>query len=136
MAFLSFLEISLDTANRFYAWGWKASLLGAAITLAGVTLLMWGTRVRDHDFETQIGQLALAAAKANERAAILELEAAKLRFQLDQEIQKHAPRRLSEEQKEALVAALRGKLREVLFVVQRDLETQAFALQLQSAFQE
>lgn len=79
MNFLSFLDIPLATANKFYSWGWKASLIGAAITLIGVILLMWGTRVRDHDFEANISQLNTDAAKANERAAQLENDAAKAR---------------------------------------------------------
>lgn len=75
----SFLDIQLETANKFYSWGWKASLLGAVITLIGVSLLMWGTRVRDHDFEANMSQLNTDAAKANERAAQLENGAAKAR---------------------------------------------------------
>lgn len=79
MNLLSFLDIPLETANKFYSWGWKASLVGAAITLIGVSLLMWGTRARDHDFETNMTQLNTDAAKANERAAQLENDAAKAR---------------------------------------------------------
>jgi hypothetical protein len=77
MNLLSFLDISLETANNFYSWGWKASLLGATVTLIGVSLLMWGTRVRDHDFEANISQLNSDASKAHERAAQLENDAAK-----------------------------------------------------------
>jgi len=76
---LSFFDISLDTANKFYSLGWKASLVGAFVTLIGVSLLMWGTRVRDHDFDSNISRLNTDAARANERAAQLEKDAAKAR---------------------------------------------------------
>jgi uncharacterized protein (DUF486 family) len=36
-------DVSLETANKFYTFGWAASLSGAAITFAGVIFLMWGT---------------------------------------------------------------------------------------------
>ena len=77
MNLLSLFDISLETANKFYSWGWKASVTGAVITAIGVGLLMWGTRVRDHDFESNMSQLNTDAAKANERAAQLESDAAK-----------------------------------------------------------
>ena len=79
MSLLTFLDISLETANKIYSLGWKLSFSGATITLIGVSLLMWGTRIRDHDFEANIGQLNIDAAKANERAAQLENDAAKSR---------------------------------------------------------
>lgn len=75
----SFLDISLETANKFYSWGWKASLIGAAITLVGVSFLMWGTKVRDHDFASKMAQLNLDAAKAKENVAILTKDAESLR---------------------------------------------------------
>lgn len=75
----SFFHISLETANRFYSLGWKASLFGSFVTLIGVSLLMWGTRVRDHDFESNISRLHTDAAQANERAAQLENDAANAR---------------------------------------------------------
>lgn len=85
-------QISLETANRFYAWGWRASLIGAAITAIGVLFLFWGTRVRDQDFETQMGTLNREAGNARERAARLEAVI--------------APRRLSKEQVASLTRLL------------------------------
>lgn len=75
-----FSQISLSTANLLYTWGWRLSLFGAAITLIGVTSLMIGTKVRDHDFESQMAYLNKSAAEANERTATLikEAEEAKL----------------------------------------------------------
>ena len=77
-----------------------------------------------------------AAGDANERAAVLEQKAAALRWQLEQEIQRRAPRILSDEQKVILVSELRGRIPKVTFVVQRDLESEGFALQLEVIFQE
>ena len=48
---MPFFEITLETANKFYEWGWRASIAGAVITAVGVILLMYGTRVRDRDTE-------------------------------------------------------------------------------------
>jgi hypothetical protein len=74
--FLSLLDISLPTANKFYPFGWAASFIGAAITLVGVIFLMWGTRVRDRDFEENIAVLHERASTSEERAAELEKQTA------------------------------------------------------------
>lgn len=76
------------------------------------------------------------AAKANARTAELQRDAERLRLELDREIQKRAPRILTDEQKAILVAELRGKVPDINVVVQRDLEAQSFALKLEIAFQE
>lgn len=114
MSLLSFLDIDLETANKFYSWGWKASLVGALITLFGVTLLMWGTRVRDHDFESHITNLNSESTNSRERTAILEKGNIELQTKLEQERTarltleaKLAPRRLSESDKKLLIAALK-----------------------------
>ena len=78
--------------------------------------------------EDEIAQLHVEAANANERAARLEKEAALLRLQLDQEVQKRAPRFLTDEQKAAMLDELRGKIQEIMIVVQNDPEAQAFAM--------
>ena len=79
---MNFFDISLVTANKFYLFAWIASIVGAAVTLIGVLFLMWGTRVRDHDSESQVAELYLAAAKSNERAAEAELKLEQLRKQI------------------------------------------------------
>jgi len=76
---LAIFDVSLDTANGLYAWGWRLSLGGAVVTAVGIGVLMWGTRVRDHDFEKQVADLHGAAARAEERAGNLESEAAATR---------------------------------------------------------
>ncbi len=104
--FLSLLDISLPTANRFYTWGWYASLAGAAITLIGVLMLMWGTRVRDRDFEGNIAHLHESAAASEERAKELEKGNLTLQREVERERterlkleEKLSPRQLSEEQR-------------------------------------
>lgn len=77
-----------------------------------------------------------AAARAAERTAGLEKEAAILRVQLDQEIQKRTQRFLSDEQRTAMIAELRGKLKEIAVVTQNDIEANAFAMQLITVFSE
>ena len=129
------LDISLDRANQFYTLGWRLSAIGALATMTGVALLWWGTRVRDHDFESQIATLNAAAATSKERTATLEVEAARLRLELDREIQKRAQRLLTEEQRSAIRDGLKG-MKEIAVVIQHDLETRAFALQIIAAFPE
>jgi hypothetical protein len=137
MGFLAgLLDVSLEVANRLYTWGWVFSVVGAAVTLVGIAMLSIGTRVRDHDSEMQVASLNLEAGNARERAAKLEQDAARLRFELDREIQKRAPRFLTEEQKETMLAELRGKILEVAVVVQNDVEAEAFALQFFIIFQD
>jgi hypothetical protein len=75
---MALFDVSLDTANELYAWGWRLSLGGAVVTALGVAMLMLGTRVRDHDFEHQVANLNLEAGQARERAGKLEEKAAEL----------------------------------------------------------
>ena len=51
---MSAFDISLETANKFYAWGWRASIVGAVVTAIGLILLAWGTRTRDHDMDDRL----------------------------------------------------------------------------------
>ena len=95
-------DISLETANSLYRWGWRGSIFGAVITAVAVVSLMWGTRVRDRDFETRMtelnviaGQARERASAADERAAALEKEAAEARLKLAQITM---PRHLTPEQ--------------------------------------
>jgi hypothetical protein len=72
------LDISLDRANQFYTWGWRASVVGAVVTALGLGFLYWGTRVRDREFDERIAHLNLEAGNARERAGKLEERAASL----------------------------------------------------------
>jgi hypothetical protein len=103
---VSLFDISLEAANSLYTWGWRGSIFGAVITALAVGSLMWGTKVRDHDFETRMtelnvvaGQARERASAADERAATLEKEAAAARLKLAQIT---LPRWLTPEQVEKL----------------------------------
>jgi hypothetical protein len=122
------LDISLRTANKFYAWGWRGSLLGAAFTAISVGLLYWGTRVRDRDFEHSIATLHDRAALSEKQSK--QLESANL--SLEAKIQ---PRRLSSEQQKALTLSLesfRGrKIRIESYTL--DIEGEVLASQIKEA---
>jgi hypothetical protein len=47
----------LETANSLYKWCWCGSIFGVVIAALAVASLMWGTRVRDRDFETGVTDL-------------------------------------------------------------------------------
>jgi hypothetical protein len=74
-----FFSNSLETANKFYEWGWRASIAGAVITAIGVILLMYGTRVRDRDTETQLSDAKLKTAQLSENAAKLQPRAEEIK---------------------------------------------------------
>jgi hypothetical protein len=61
---MSLFDISLETANSLYEWGWRGSIFGAVITTLAVMSLMWGTRIRDRDFEASMAHLNSDAANA------------------------------------------------------------------------
>jgi hypothetical protein len=83
---------------------------------------MWGTRVRDKDFELQVANLNSATAQSRERAANLEVRAGELEkanLELATTLEREraararieaglASRHVRPEQKVALVAALNG----------------------------
>ena len=115
-------DISLDTANQFYSWGWKASLAGALVTLLGVSLLFWGTRVRDHDFEGRVAQLNRDAAADRERAAKQELETTRLKAEL-------APRRLKREEFLKMLHGVPKAPIEIMYV-RDDSESMEFAQEI------
>jgi hypothetical protein len=61
------------------------------------------------------------------------VEAARLRLELDREIQKRAPRTLRGEKKEAFVAAIRGKVAAVTVLVEGGWEPRQFATEIEIA---
>ena len=160
MSFLSFLDISLRTANKFYSLGWKSSLVGAFITLIGITLLMWGTRARDHDFEhLRVSQSSKDAADATENAKKIEQENLILRTDLNAaagevaklqtkaanaqrellELQERfKPRHLTAEQRTHLVALLTKQPKGTIGISSVGSNEEAFVLaqELYSALQE
>lgn len=134
-------EVSETTAFLWHNVANAGLILGAALVFIGTLVLFWADgeikrhddlRISSNEAETKraIESAALAndsAAKSNERAAELEAKAALLKLELDREIQKRAPRTLSEEQKSKLISELRGKLHKVNLVVYPDGEAKDFA---------
>ena len=135
-------DISVETANEIYTWGWRLSLGGAVVTAIGVGLLMLGTRVRDHDFEKQVGELHSSAAKSEaeterlkstnlELAATVEREkAARLRIESGL-----SPRHIKPEQIVVLVNALRGLQLSATISTYSEAEAAAYAAEIASALQ-
>lgn len=135
---MGFFDVSLDTANQFYAWGWRASVAGALLTTFGVGFLFWGTRIRDRDFETQMTSLNVEAGNARERAGKLEEQAGTLKKEAEDA-------RLEQERLKARLAwrvltpEIQTKLKTAFSVrpskinieyVANDTESQYFAIQL------
>src|SRR5271155_1924374 len=112
---MSLFDVSLETANSLYKWGWRGSIFGAVITALAVASLMWGTRVRDRDFEARMtelnvvaGQARERASAADERAAALEKQAAQLRLDLEKERAFREPRTLTQTQQNSVAAKIRA----------------------------
>ncbi len=106
---------------------------------------MWGTRVRDHDFESQMGQLDISAGKANESAEILKKGNIELQTTLERERSARlkleaqiAPRSLSESQRAALIKALIAAPQPFIIDITLigDREAEMYGEQLLSALQE
>jgi hypothetical protein len=112
---LDLLDISLERANQFYTWGWRLSAMGATVTLLGVALLWWGTRVRDRDFGTSIADLHTRAAASENASEQLRQANLKLQQQLEREKTERvkmeaalAWRRISKEQAEIIAASIKA----------------------------
>ena len=150
MGLSDFLDVSLDTANRFYAWGWRLSVMGAGVTAFGVVLLNWGTRVRDHDFEQQVASLHGKASAAeersktlefsitvsNERAAFMEKDAAEARLKLEKLRVESRGRLVEQEQWESLERTLKGlELSVHLACIFTDPESRMYALSISQALE-
>jgi hypothetical protein len=136
------LEISLDTANRLYSWGWGLSVSGAAVTMLGVGMLWIGTRVRDHDFDKNIAELHDRAALSESQSRELERSNLQLATVLERERAARAQieaglasRHVRPEQRSALAEALRGVSLTVILSRYNDPETTAYAAEITSALQ-
>jgi hypothetical protein len=70
---MSFFDVSLETANKFYVWGWRGSLAGAVVTAVAVVFLMWGTHIRDRDFEAQLASRMPRTISLQQHDLIVEL---------------------------------------------------------------
>ncbi|MGH8612275.1 MAG: hypothetical protein ACREYF_09595 [Gammaproteobacteria bacterium] len=131
---LSFLD-SFERATWWQDLANMALLLSLAVGVIATLVIVITSSTKEEFLKRDLAATSERAAGAHERAAELERQAAGLRLELEQEIQKRAPRALTDEQKSALTTALGGKIREINVVVQKDLEAQSFALQLEIALQ-
>jgi hypothetical protein len=140
-----FFEISLERANQFYTWGWRLSAIGAAITVVGVALLWWGTRIRDHDFEQNIANLHNRAARfekeaadARERSIMLERNLERERIERLKLEEKQKPRRITPQQRATLLACLASVAKGPVTVVPKTFDTEAeqYAAQLTEVLRE
>ena len=139
---MSLFDISLDAATRVHSWGWRLSVIGSIMTFLGVLLLMWGTRVRDQDFEEQVAVIHSRAAISEERAAGLEKEAAELRLDLQRERTYHkedfaqpaSGREITPEQRKCLISRLRDFKTPVVLRFEPDQEAGEYAASLRDAF--
>ena len=120
---LTIPQISLETANKFYTWGWRASLAGAVVTAIGVIFLFWGTHRRDQDFDLQIASL-------NHETALLQ----KSNLELKKNV---VGRQISDEQHDQVLAATKDKkLPELVTYIVRDPEAKLYGVSLAFLFQE
>jgi hypothetical protein len=143
---MSLFDLSLDAANRYYAWGWRLSMFGALVTFLGVLMLTWGMRVRDQDFEEQVAVLHSRAATSEERAAVLEKDAAQLRLDLEgiklpgvraeqrDDRRQYATRHVTDEQRTCLLGRLRDFKSSVTVRFEPDQEAGEYAASLREAF--
>jgi len=113
---------------------------------------MWGTRVRDQDFESGIANLNSAAAQSNERAAELEKQTAELKREAEAAkaeaakaneriLKMQQMRRLEKHQAEALVPLLKSELFQkepkpaLRIGAVADVEAQMYAMEFQRLFE-
>jgi hypothetical protein len=139
---MSFFDLSVDVATRFHTWGWRLSVTGSIMTFLGVLLLMWGTRVRDQDFEEQVAVIHSRAAISEERAAGLEKEASQLRLDLQRErtsrskeefAQPATGRQITQAQRQCLISRLRDFKTPVILRFEPDQEAGEYAASLRDA---
>ena len=121
---------------------WGAVIADSLVALGVASEILFSRLGFSRQYELQrrsdeiVAEAKTIAAQANERAAELARETATLQWQLEQQRQKLAQRLLSPEQKAAMISALRGKLSEVMLVIQNDPEANAFAMQLMTVLAE
>lgn len=84
---MSIFDVTLQTANRIYNGAWYFSIIGAGLTFFSIATVFWSASIRDGFTEQAIANANATAeqakegnAKANERAAALELQAEQARL--------------------------------------------------------
>lgn len=119
----SIFNLSLPLANAVYFASYVMVVIGAVLTLVGTIGLFWSDGIRDKYADERIASNEAAtavanaeAAKANAEAAGARAEAAALQVEAERLKRLVSWRRLSPLQHKTLVAHLRGKLPEGLWV--------------------
>lgn len=130
--------------SGFYFWVSIAALIGLGV--AEIASHRYSERkdelaaieqeAKDKRHDEEMTKAQHDAALAIERAAGLEREAAILHLELDREIQKRAQRILTDAQKIAMLAELKGKISEIAIIVENDIEARAFSIQFFGLFGE
>jgi hypothetical protein len=113
--FISMFDIPLETANAIHGAANVILVVGAVLVATGTIAAIWSGGIRDRFADERISQneadtarATAAAAKATERAALLEAEAEKARLETEHLKQQFAWRRLNEKQFKTLVEELSG----------------------------
>jgi cell division protein FtsL len=115
---------SLETVDRVHRWAEISGILILAfLVIAEVVAFKYNSRkdflvskqqtAEKQSHDDEMSRIHLETARITEHAAELDREAASLRLQLDRELQKRAPRHLTDLQAEALRNAISPLLGEV-----------------------
>lgn len=125
------LNLSAAAANTIYAISGVLLVLGAVLTVIGTIGAIWSGGIREKYSDERIAANEAQTARANAEAAEALLEAERMKAQI-------AWRRLSPQQHKVLVAMLRGKLKEGVWLetVGSDSEAMELHADLQRAFDE
>lgn len=125
----------MSADNVFFWANWV--LVGALIIgVVSTYAIVVSGNIKEAALRREVAAAGAVAETAKANAATANLEATRLRLELDREIQKRAPRFLADDQKTAMFDELSGKISEIAIVVQNDPEAQAFALQFFILFQD
>lgn len=120
------LETAINTVNT---WDFIQKIGGLFVVLGVVAELMGhiisspAQKKIDEHRTSEISRLNSEAAASKERSLILETN-------LIEEKKKREPRELSEQQKSIISEELAGKISNITFVVQKDVESELFSMRL------
>ena len=96
------LNISLPVADAVFTWSNVILVIGAVLAFVGTAGVFWSTGIRERYADERIAANEAETAKAKAEAAQARLEQERLRAQM-------AWRRISPEQAQHIVQALRGE---------------------------
>jgi hypothetical protein len=132
-------EVSESAANWFYTLANIALVTGAVLALVGTIGVIWSGGIREeyskHKLSDNTRATATAnevAAKANERAATLEKQAADARLELEQLKERQKFREVTAEQRKTFLAMIENapKGRATVEIFQQDAEITRYANQI------